>query len=515
LAKNSISKPSDLAAVMENFRIEVAANRMIGPFTQSPFPNEWCPNQPRVVPVATRPKDKWDPLSSKIRVATNFSKHRPSSVNDLVFQPHFLGYHLQSAHLRDALFFAGPSAHFATIDQEHAFRSMAIDSNDLHLYTYKIGDLWYVDVCNPFGARESEWRYCAAGNIIQWSLSRDMHVMGPPDPLSLLARYVDNFHRIAPASDTLFVSRWDYLKTRFAALGMPMHEEQSNANGPVKALGWEWDTKLLVFLCPLPKFQMLSTKSAEWASRAIKHEPFSFTEILSLVGIFQWLSAACPIIVPEITAIRNQRTKMEKHPQPLTPIPLDAQGHDAIVFLRDFLQTWDRSCPLFAGFSPVASWQILVRCDASTEFGAGGFILPSCESFIHKWTSEEARSAKEHRSDSKRESTPFQELLTILLMIKRFKCQLVMKRVQFECDNETTVKIMNKCFSAAPPCMKIVGEIRSLCASLYIIPRFEHILNVYNCVSDALSHDDFPQAALWFKEEFGLNLLPLGQIRLG
>ena len=76
-----------LLQIRERFVSEVALNRMMGPFDRCPFPNEWNGHQARNTPLDTRRKDKYDPLSQRFRVISNFSAGRSSSINNLIYSP--------------------------------------------------------------------------------------------------------------------------------------------------------------------------------------------------------------------------------------------------------------------------------------------------------------------------------------------------------------------------------------------------------------------------------------------
>ena len=121
--------------ITERFASEVAKGRMMGPFNRCPFPNEWCKHQARTTPLDTRRKDKYDPLSARFRVISNFSAGFAHSINALSFSPKLISTHLQASNLRDVLFSMGPNARFDAIDQEDAFRADHINLEDAHLYS--------------------------------------------------------------------------------------------------------------------------------------------------------------------------------------------------------------------------------------------------------------------------------------------------------------------------------------------------------------------------------------------
>jgi hypothetical protein len=310
---------------------------------------------------------------------------------------------------------------------------------------------------------------------------------------SKLLGYVDNWFLLSRAECATHDSRWEYLKTMFDQLGAPMHEEQSSLSGTVNALGWDWDMSTNMLVCPLDKYTNCLRLSAEWALRASANEVFTFNEIDSIAGLFQWISTACPAIIPAVASL--QALKHGLKTSSLLERRLDSRSTTAVIALEKFFRSWSRSCPLFAGFSPVANWEHLIRVDASTDFGTGGFCVPSLNCFIHAWSASERALALAHSTTPLRESTTFFELQDILLILTHFAPLLRGKRVQIECDNEAAVRDLGSCFSGKPQCMSVIAQIRDLCADFTIIPRFEHILAGFNCVADQLSHNLFSQAS--------------------
>ena len=132
----------------------------------------------------------------------------------------------------------------------------------------------------------------------------------------------------------------------------------------------------------------------------------------------------------------------------------------------------------------------------------GGFV------YLHMWSSEERACAMAHSAQALRESTTYFELRGIFLILSHFAPLLKGKRVQNECDNEAAVRDLVCCFSGKPMCMQVIAAIRDLCATHFIIPKFEHILSSFNAIADRLSHDDFLQANTLCLQEFSRPLLP-------
>ena len=489
--------------IRERFISEVVINRMMGPFNRCPFPNEWNSHQARNTPLDTRRKDKYDPLSQRFRVISNFSAGRSSSINNLIYSPKLISSHLQCAHLRDTLFHMGHQAIFSAIDQKDAFRADHIRLEDAHLYCYQVGSEWFIDLRDPFGNIKSEYTYAIVVAVLKWAFECNTSIVSKG---STILGYVDNWFLLSPRESTSHDIRWLKLKDTFALLGAPMHEEQDSRSGIVNALGWDWDLSSGHFSCPTDKYTNCCRVLNEWATRAIANALFTYTEIDSLAGLFQWVSTACPSIVSSVVSLQSLKHNMKGSGVPSRR--LNDRCKAAIADLASFFMAWDRKCVLFSGFSPFSSWEVLIKVDASTDFGSGGFCFPSLDCHIHKWSTEERTCAMAHSVSAIRESTTFFELLGILLILTNFAPLLRGKRVQIECDNEAAVRDLVCCFSGKPMCMHVIARIRNLCSVEHIIPRFEHILSDFNSISDRLSHDDFAQADSLCLKEFSRHLLP-------
>jgi hypothetical protein len=264
------------------------------------------------------------------------------------------------------------------------------------------------------------------------------------------------------------------------------------------ALGWEWHAQS--FYCPPDKFAVQLHLIKDWVARSRSAESFTVLEIERLIGLLNWVTTAAPVIRPLVAAARS--ALYCRNARQGKPVVLGKEATAAVSLLLDFYQSWDRSSPIALGFTPISPWGALIRTDASTEFGAGGFSFPSRIAFIHRWSTSERAAALRHV----RESTTFLELQAILLSLHLFGSKLRGLRVQFECDSEPAVRALLKCFSPEPGCNDTIREICLFCTSYHITPRWEHILSSFNSVADALSHNLFSQAQSLLDEEVGGNL---------
>jgi hypothetical protein len=90
-----------------------------------------------------------------------------------------------------------------------------------------------------------------------------------------------------------------------------MHEEQCSLQGVVNTLGWDWDLKANLIRCPNDKYNNCLKLTAEWSHRAAISVMFSFNEIESIASLFQWVSTACPAIIPAVSSLQAFKQAMK------------------------------------------------------------------------------------------------------------------------------------------------------------------------------------------------------------
>jgi hypothetical protein len=327
--------------------------------------------------------------------------------------------------------------------------------------------------------------------------------MGVNNATSWLFRYVDNWYLFSRAGDTTHPARWALLTNFLAKIGCDLHEEQSGS--VVKALGWEWCDGF--FRCPSDKYEIMMVRLCAWNLAASTCEPFTFEEVEKVIGLLLWASTALPVILPAIASLRKAAHCSARCPSLRNaPFVLNVQATAAVSLLFFSLSGWDQKRSLFLGFSPVALAEIVVRTDASTDFGAGGFMWPSFDGFIHGWSAGDRESSLLSSDEHVRESTMYFELRAIRIALDVFGGVLRGRRVQFESDSECAIQCLQKCYSGRPRCQSIIRDIIAICVSLRISPRWEHISACFNDIADCLSHDRLFQAQAHCESEFGAQL---------
>ena len=508
---NMIKSPADIDRVRLRLLEEVAAGRMLGPFASPPFPNSGSSAQIRPPPLGVATKEKYNPASDKFRLVVNFSVHDPYSFNDLCWSPKMVGVHLQASDIMTVLVVLGRAARVRAYDQEKAYRNQWIHRLDLHLFVYALTlREHFQDLRHPFGSLPSAFCFWCITAVLIWAA----HFNGIVTPGSVLFHFVDNYWLFSTADDASHESRGDLLFSFVSGLGPSLHEEQKGT--AFEGLGWEWDTIEQTITCPVLKRTFFTNQMAKFCQLAKAQGWLKLKQIEKLVGVLQWLKAACPSLGclqsgarVAMALSRNRRS-----------LRVDCAPHSNIVSALNaaslFLSSWNGSKKFFLPFSPRFSWDILVRTDASTEFGWGGAAFPFHVGCYGAWShAERALALRCDPSGAptlKSASTVTFELLALRNTL-RF-CQTLVsrgfafagKRVQFELDAEAAVLCLRKFYSDIPPILAILEEIRTLCIELDLVHRFEHILRDFNCIADALSKNSPPQAVRFYAEEFGSAL---------
>ena len=508
---NMIKTPADTERVRLRLLEEVAAGRMLGPFSSPPFPNAGSSTQIRPPPLGVATKEKYNPASDKFRLVVDFSVHDPYSFNDLCWSPKMVGVHLQASDIMTALVILGPGARVRAYDQEKAYRNQWNHRLDLHLFVYALTlREFFQDLRHPFGSLPSAFCFWCITAVLIWAA----HWNGIVTPSSVLFYFVDNYWLFSAADDLSHDSRGDLLFSFVSGLGPSLHEEQKDPE--FEGLGWEWDTVNQTITCPTLKRTFFTNQMAKFCQLAETQGWLKLKQVEKLVGVLQWLKAACPSLgcLQSGARIAMASTRNRKsHRVDCAPFSSIATALKAASL---FLSSWDGSRKFFLPFTPRHSWDILIRTDASTDFGWGGAIFPLHIACYGAWTPAERSVAL--RCDPsgaptlKSASTVTYELLALrntlhfcLVLVSR-GVTFVSKRVQFELDAEAAVLCLRKFYSVIPDILAILEEIRLLAIELDLTYRFEHVLRDFNRVADALSKNSPPQAVLLYEEEFENDL---------
>ena len=156
LSKNLKSASSHPEVLFDNILSELKAKRVVGPFFVPPLPNF------RTSPIGVVPKKD----SAKFRTITDLSSPRGTSVNDFIPDSESV---VHFNHFDEAVKLAaklGKGALLAKLDVKSAFRICPVRPEDWHLLGFMFEDMYFVDLCLPFGLRSSVNRFSLLADAV-------------------------------------------------------------------------------------------------------------------------------------------------------------------------------------------------------------------------------------------------------------------------------------------------------------------------------------------------------------
>ena len=477
---------------------EVSKNRTSGPYDDFPVPVA------RPCSFFSIPKKKHDVTNLDIRLVQNFSDGGMSSVNANCWAPWFLAFFLGALHLRERIFFCGPDALVWAADIPECFRQLRVHPALWFLMLYIVrmpgGVKVFLDQSCPFGFACSEWSWQALLAILMWRL----WCLGVTEAMA----YVDNFWLISPGQSAgdraTHAAKVVKMESMFTDAGISLHDRFSTSVFP--GLGWMWDCSNMLMRCPEDKFGHFRRYLTEWIAM-----PFLSLEIIEKAcGLLQWVTAGFPVGQSDLGHLIHLRT-VAGRASALTGssrkslcVPVPERATSALMFWHKAFMTWDGTCPILQVFSPVASWEVTGRVDASTDFGCGGFAFTGSGVFyfIHEWTAAERDFAKV----KSRESTAILEMLGIQYWLREFEGLCRHRRVLLECDNEAVVWVLETGYSKVPGLLDSLLPVRVFLVQNHVTLRARHVYGVVNVCADHLSHNKLSAAQECAQSDFGQSM---------
>ena len=266
-------------------------------------------------------------------------------------------------------------------------------------------------------------------SVIQWALPHE----GIATADSPVHNFVDNWFLVAKRGDTTFPKRAQKLESLLTDLGAEVHEQQW---GPkFEALGWEWDTEKLTITCPADKLEFYRNQLKKWVGLSVASGRMSAKRSEKLSGILNFLATVSPSFRTVLGQFKVARRKAENRKECSFALTKGALG--ALLAVEKFVSTWSGSSPMFKPFSPRDPWDKLLRLDASSDFGFGGFVLPLERGHARAWTPEER--ALSLAPQLKSESSTALELMGLRNLLSLYAPMMRGSRVQIEMDSATSI----------------------------------------------------------------------------
>ena len=427
---------------------------MAGPFLSSPLKDLQCH------PVGVVPKK----YSSEWRTIYHLSYPEGDSINDHIPKE---PYSLQYVRVDDAIRILqtlGPGSFMAKTDLKSAFRLIPIHPDDWNLLEIYWQSRYYVDLFLLFGLRSAPFTFNQLSNALEWILK---HNYG----LKYVLHILDDFF-LAEHTKLDCLLSFSTLLRFFMAVKAPV--DASKTLGP---------SQVLEFMGIILDSVRMEARLPDDKLTRIKDLLESFTncrsarlvELQSLIGTLQF---AFKVVVPGRTFLQRIINLTRGVPSRFHHVRLNKEFFKDIAMWKSFLSSWNgRSFFLDSALTPTPDLELYT--DAASTVGFGAFFRGKW--FQGKWPPH-LRINKDHGI-----SIEWQELFPIVVACAIWYPHFSGKRLQFWCDNETVVPIINLGHSKAPRIMDLVRLLVLLSMKHNFFVRAQHVPGVSNAIADPLS----------------------------
>ena len=462
VSRNLISANQHPDIVTSNLYKEISLGCVAGPFISSPLPNLQCH------PLGVVPKKH----SSEWRTIYHLSYPEGDSINNHIPKD---PYALQYVRVDDAiriLKFLGPGSFMAKTDLKSAFRLIPIHPDNWPLLGIYWQKQYYVDLYLPFGLRSTPFLFNQLSDALEWVLK---HNYG----LQRVLHILDDFFIAEPAHLQCLAS-FSTLLRFFMSVHAPVLT--SKTLGPSQVLefmGIELDSTRMEARLPADKLQCTRDLLHSFTTRC----SVRLVELQSLISTLQF---ACKVVVPGRTFLQRMINLTRGVPSRFHHIRLNKEFFKDLSMWKAFLAGWNGHS-FFLDTTVTPSPDLELYTDASGSVGFGAYF--NGQWFQDRWPPHMQLNR------ARGISIEWQELFPIVVACAIWFPHFSGKRIQFWCDNESVVAIINSGHSKAPRIMDLLRFLILISMKHNFFIRARHVPGVSNEIADALSR--FQDARFW------------------
>ena len=454
VSRNLISASQHPEVVSGNLQKEVQLGRIAGPFPSPPLPNLQCH------PIGVVPKKH----SVEWRTIYHLSYPEGDSINDHIPKD---PYSLQYVRVDDAIAILrslGPGSFMAKTDLKSAFRLMPIHPEDWNLLGIYWQSQYYIDLYLPFGLRSAPFLFNQISDALEWILK---HNYG----LRHVIHILDDFFLAEHKKIDCLGSFATLLKV-FMSLRVPT--VTSKTMGPSQVLefmGVVLDSNRMEARLPEDKLARIRQLLISFNNRRSAR----LVDLQSLIGTLQF---ACKVVVPGRTFLQRIINLTRGVKNRFHHIRLNKEFSRDIQMWQVFLAQWNGRS-FFLDSWVTSSPDLQLYTDAASTIGFGGFF--NGKWFQGRWPPHLLINK------TKGISIEWQELFPIVVACALWYPHFSGKRLQFWCDNQSVVAIINSGHSKAPRVMDLVRFLVLISMKHNFLVRARHVPGVNNEIADALS----------------------------
>lgn len=456
--KNNLSARRDPEKTQELIENELQKGYLIGPFSESPF------DLYRINPLSLAERK----YSQKKRLVVDMSAPHDNpdvpSINSLISKEEFKLSYVKIDEAIGIIQKLGRGSWLCKTDLVDAFKNLPVRPDIIPFQGIAWDQNIYFWTRLVFGCRSSPYLFNMLSKAIVWIAHNNYSI-------KFILHLLDDFLTIDPP---------DFEATRTMALIKmilkKLHVDWAphKTFGPANALeylGVILDT--LAMECRLPE-DKLSRVTAMVQEFLLKNKCTQL-QLLSLIGHLVFAARVIPAGRSFLSRLFKAAYSVKRlHHR----IKLSSEAKADLEMWAKFLAGWN-GISLFLDLQKTSAPDMQLYTDAASTIGYGGFFRTHW--FCDAWPDNLPKTLENSVSIS------FQELYPIVVAAILWGESWSRKRVQFHCDNQGTVYILNKGRSKSPDIMKLMRKLTIVAATHSFAYEAKYIEGCRNNVADALS----------------------------
>ena len=447
---NLKSADSHMVEITENILAELEAGRMAGPFYFPPLEDF------RTSPIGVVPKKD----SKKFRTITDLSSPKGISINDFISDSESSVQFDTFDKAVDIVAKLGRGTLLAKLDVKSAFRICPVHPANWHLLGLSFKNLYFVDLCLPFGLRSSVNRFCSVSDMIMWILRNNYNVVNA-------THYLDDFLFAGSAGTSNCLNSINIATKLFENLSIPLSPEKYVApTTTITYLGITIDSQAMEIRLPDEKLESIMALLVSWQ----KTKKCTKRELLSLIGKLSFAAKVVPsgrTFIRRLIDLAKSVSRLSHH------ISLNDGARQDIDWWLQFLPTWNGKQKILDPFITLCP-DINLYTDASGCLGFGIY-------FNGHWISQRWPPGYETYS------IQWKELFPIYVTCVIWQRQFSGKRLLFHCDNKAVVNIWSADSTRSPVIMSLIRKLFYIAAKNEFTVNVQHIPGTSNLLADSLS----------------------------
>ena len=435
---------------------ELKANRVAGPFLESPF------HEPVFSPLGLVPKK----IAGEFRVIHHLSYPEGSSVNDGIPKSESTVQYTSISEAIKIIVKFGSNCYLAKSDIQSAFRIIPVSPNDYHLLGFKWKNRCYFDRCLPMGASSSCAIFERFSTALEW----------------IVKNYITNTAVLHVLDDFLFISpKFEDCQSALriflrlcSDIGIPIANDKTV--GPftiLPFLGIELNTVSMSASLPQDKIE----KFMSLINKFLSSSNVTLKELQSLNGM---LNFACGIIAPARAFSRRMYNLSKGVTKSFHKIKMTNSVKSDLKVWQEFLMSYNNRT-FFLDYLWLDTNVLKLETDSSSTIGFGARFQNHW--FAGKWHEKCLRM-----------NIALLEIYPIYLALVVWGQEFKDKCINILSDNMSEVFILNQFTSKDNDIMVIVRALVLHCMRFNILIKATHISGRSNIIPDLLSRQQVAKA---------------------